>query len=673
MRQLLFIILFLSAYSLFAQGTAGDYFVAPPDHPETPGNDLSGNGSFSAPWASFQKAFETARPGDTVYFRGGTYYSTEASMINPDHYRYPLGRSGTAENPICYFGYPEDVRSGKLPVLDCQHHCENADPGNYGYIYNSAIKLVHVQYIHFKDLEIKNVFQCDSTIDGAIAAVNCANLTFEHIIVHDVGQRGYWIQGGAWGEFTNDPAPIFPYDTTRWINCDTYNLCDTLTDNIGNAADGWKTIHYKGNYVSWEGCRAWNYSDDGWDPTAVDGAQRVIKNCWAMAGEKYLNIDPEGDGAERNAFKVSGFDYEGVVPVDYPTIIMTNCVAAFSANGFGEIFYTTNGLYYNNTAYRCEVGFWGGDATEEHPRTSVYRNNISYESTSLDPGLGQPYEVSLLGDSYPESHNTWDWSPGYPYFVVTDSVTVTDDDFVELDHDAIYAQLTAPRKPDGSLPDITVFHLVPKSDLVDAGIDVGLPFNGPAPDIGAFESGTQSGNGNLYPKIAITAPSNGDLFSEGQDIVIQTNASDPDGFVSKVVFYDQNVKIGEATASPWSFTWKDAPLGVHILKAVATDNRNATSTSAIVNLIVTPETTPEETALLYPNPNDGNFSLFLPDPPASNNDLRIISLEGKVIYTDTIRENEQLKRFNLPQIKPGFYILLLTSKGSQLYNKFLKL
>ena len=64
-------------------------------------------------------------------------------MINPDHYRYPLGRSGTAENPICYFGYPEDVRSGKLPVLDCQHHCENADPGNYGYIYNSAIKDAH--------------------------------------------------------------------------------------------------------------------------------------------------------------------------------------------------------------------------------------------------------------------------------------------------------------------------------------------------------------------------------------------------------------------------------------------------------------------------------------------------------------------------------------------------
>jgi len=673
MKKLNLIILCLSAFSLYAQETTGDYFVAPPDHPETPGSDVRGNGSFSAPWASFQKAFEMARPGDTVYFRGGTYYSTEPSVINPNYYRYPKGRSGTAENPICYFGYPEDVLAGNLPVLDCQHHCENMDPQDYGIFYNSAIKLVDVQFIHFKDLEVKNVFQCDSTIDGAIGAADCANLTFEHVIVHDVGERGYWIQGGAWGEYTNDPAPQWPYDTTRWINCDTYNICDTLVYNIGNAGDAWKTIHYKGNYVSFEGCRAWNYSDDGWDPSAINGATRVFSNCWAMAGEKYVNIDPEGDGAERNGFKNFGFGNGEFDPVDYPTIIMTNCVAAFCRNGFGEINYTTNGLYYNNTAYKCLIGFFGFEATSEHPRTSVYRNNIAYASVGKDPGLGEPYEVSLLGDSYAESHNTWDWSRGYPSFVVTDSVTVTDDDFIELDKDAIYAQLTAPRKPDGSLPDITVLHLVPESDLVDAGVDVGLPYNGPAPDIGAFESTSQKGNGNLYPHIAITTPLNGDIFRVGQEIVIHANASDSDGFVSRVEFYDRNVKIGEATTSPWSFTWEDTSPGMHSLKAIATDNQNATSTSGIVNLIITPETDQPESSILYPNPNHGIFSLYLPNPPQSPNALRVISLDGKIMYSGTLLENEYIKEFDLSNMRAGFYILWLSCKDYQLYNKFLKL
>ena len=36
-------------------------------------------------------------------------------------------------------------------------------------------------------------------------------------------------------------------DTTRYINCDVYNLADTLSDSPGNAADGWKTINYRGN------------------------------------------------------------------------------------------------------------------------------------------------------------------------------------------------------------------------------------------------------------------------------------------------------------------------------------------------------------------------------------------------------------------------------------------
>jgi len=489
-----------------------------------------------------------------------------------------------------------------------------------------------------------------------------------------VGERGYWIQGGAWGEYTNDPAPVWPYDTTRWINCDTYNLCDTLVYNMGNAADAWKTIHYKGNYVSWEGCRAWNYSDDGFDPSPVDGAQRVFKNCWAMAGEKYINIDPDGDGAERNGFKNFGFGYDGIPPVDYPTIVMTNCLAAYCRNGFGELNYTTNGIYYNNTAYKCLIGFFGFEASAEHPRTSVYRNNISYASTGLDPGLGQPYEVSLLGDSYAESHNTWDWKQGYPGFVVTDTVTVTDEDFVELGYDAIYAQLTAPRKPDGSLPDITVFHLVPGSDLVDAGIDVGLAYNGKAPDIGAFESGLQNGSGNMYPTVTISSPADGSIFSNAADITITAEASDPDGFISKVEFYhDGTIKIGESTASPWTFTWKDPSIGEHTIKAVAKDNRNATATSSSVRVIVTPNNQEAGTSLLYPNPNNGIFTLFLSGPLTTNNDLSVISLEGKVLYRDIMYESEIVKQFDLSYINSGMYVLLLSSRNNLLYNKFVKL
>ena len=62
-------------------------------------------------------------------------------------------------------------------------------------------------------------------------------------------------------------------------------------------------------------------------------------------------------------------------------------------------------------------------------------------------------------------------------------VTVNAADFQSLDA----SQMTLPRKADGSLPDITFMHLTSGSDLIDAGLNVGLPYNGAAPDLGAFE------------------------------------------------------------------------------------------------------------------------------------------------------------------------------------------
>ena len=50
--------------------------------------------------------------------------------------------------------------------------------------------------------------------------------------------------------------------------------------------------------------------------------------------------------------------------------------------------------------------------------------------------------------------------------------------------------MSGPRGTDGSLPATNFMKLVSGSDLIDKGIDVGLPYNGSAPDLGAFENGT---------------------------------------------------------------------------------------------------------------------------------------------------------------------------------------
>jgi hypothetical protein len=45
------------------------------------------------------------------------------------------------------------------------------------------------------------------------------------------------------------------------------------------------------------------------------------------------------------------------------------------------------------------------------------------------------------------------------------------------------------RYSDGSLPTLTYLRLKTGSDLIDVGVNIGIAYNGPAPDLGAFEYG----------------------------------------------------------------------------------------------------------------------------------------------------------------------------------------
>jgi hypothetical protein len=70
-------------------------------------------------------------------------------------------------------------------------------------------------------------------------------------------------------------------------------------------------------------------------------------------------------------------------------------------------------------------------------------------------------------------------------------------------------------------------------------------------------------------------------------VVMTAAASDSDGSVSKVDFYDGAALVGTRAASPFSFTWSTASAGAHALKAIATDNAGATAASSVVNVTVT--------------------------------------------------------------------------------------
>ncbi|HEX8529044.1 MAG TPA: Ig-like domain-containing protein, partial [Cytophagales bacterium] len=91
---------------------------------------------------------------------------------------------------------------------------------------------------------------------------------------------------------------------------------------------------------------------------------------------------------------------------------------------------------------------------------------------------------------------------------------------------------------------------------------------------------------NPAPTVSLTAPAKDALITTPADITLTAQAADANGTVAKVAFYQGNTLLGEATASPYSFTWANVPEGVYTLTAKATDNEGAVTASAPVMVFV---------------------------------------------------------------------------------------
>ena len=93
---------------------------------------------------------------------------------------------------------------------------------------------------------------------------------------------------------------------------------------------------------------------------------------------------------------------------------------------------------------------------------------------------------------------------------------------------------------------------------------------------------------NVPPSVSITSPAAGATFTAPATITINAAAADSDGTVSKVEFFANGTLVGTDTAAPFNVVWTNAAAGTYNLTAVATDNGNASTTSAPVSITVSP-------------------------------------------------------------------------------------
>jgi len=95
-----------------------------------------------------------------------------------------------------------------------------------------------------------------------------------------------------------------------------------------------------------------------------------------------------------------------------------------------------------------------------------------------------------------------------------------------------------------------------------------------------------SASTNNLPSVSIISPADGADFNAPATVTINATASDSDGTVSKVDFYQGSALLGTDTTAPYSYTWNNVTDGNYILTAKATDDEGAVTTSSAVNITV---------------------------------------------------------------------------------------
>ena len=352
-------------------------------------------------------------------------------LISPGTYTPPTTVFGvrlTRPGPITMGG------NGGVPVLDCS---SVNNVGNFGI-----------------DLRASNWTLQDLRITGLAQRVgtdNCAgvyvNGTDAGPISGNVLQRLETDHNGGSGVLVDAAV-----SNTLIVDCDSHHNYDSLTTaGAGTNADGFH-ISPSGPGNVCRTCRAWNNSDDGFD--VFNGTAAVtFDQCWSVHNGRIPDTETiAGDGG--------GFNFGNGIGLTHRA---TQCLAISNLYGMNKNSNTGAMTLYNNNVYNS---YYANYRFREDGGTgaSVLRNNIGYHELN---------DISYFHANVIHDHNSWD------------TVPVSDADFASLN----VSLLTGPRQAGGGLPVTSFMQLVSGSDLVNAGVNVGLPYVGTDPDIGAFESG----------------------------------------------------------------------------------------------------------------------------------------------------------------------------------------
>ncbi len=435
---------FIALFLFVIKINATNYYVSPT------GNDTN-TGTLASPKFNISALVGNVNPGDTIFVLPGTYNYNSITRLT---------RSGTADKRICIFGTGYTT-SAERPVLN--YALQGAGDANRAFYLEAE-----ANYWHIKGIKIQEAGDNGIKIESNWNIIEFCDFD----ACYDSGiQIGLAKDSG-----TNDGSCAYNYI----LNCDSYNNCDS--HKSGGNADGFACKLFCGPGNIFEGCRAWNNSDDGWDFYSNTFGVLLL-NCWTWhnGDATTLRLNKSGNG---NGFKMGGNS-----TYSRGTNIAVGCIAfdLHYVSGAGKCFDQNDNqdpqVMLNCTTFDNIKGFSMASGSTGH----IIKNCIAFKST--DKMISDQSQNITQNNSWQFGSTTSDKQNGgigsYADFVA------------DMSNNATANQLASvARNADGTIPDNGFCRLLPSSDCIDKGQVVNYSFrdnsfpvayNGLAPDLGAFE------------------------------------------------------------------------------------------------------------------------------------------------------------------------------------------
>lgn len=575
------------------------------------GNDSTGTGTVGNPWKTVSKATSTVTTvGDTIHLLSGIYLETVQCFLAAG-----VNMEGETDmSSIFQSTWPWAFQGGL---------CLDSPEGSNG---NQSLS-----YITFDGR--------GELSERGIEVYGRSNINIHHLIIKDYNSEGIVISATV--GYTGFEPAIYAvnnlFHDNVVTNCSQYAGYGTGCVGIGGQQD----MLFYNNTITQNlraGIKqiGWpvKYFNEGWFKGLKIYNNTVTKAPWNGQGWNFAFELFNNSGVEIYNNTIQGsldFNFQNRRTYPYSVSVHDNVITQPAFNTHTEdgviIEYSIDGLYIENNIFKNLsngvafytrenasisnvfirknlfanfgvsgegvggfIGGFGNGASNYSVSNFVVDNNTFYGIPGNKPYSGCGFgncQVGSISNVFIRN-NHFDQIQNV-VFSITGAVTA---DNVVYSHNntqnITYFQTQFDHTPTNytSTPNYTFapsfigsgnFTLLSSSLLIDAGMNIGLPYSGSNPDIGYSEFAS----GNATPSVSAGSPQT--ITLPTSTVTLVGSASDSDGTIASVLWSKLSGPAGQVIVSPSAQTTvvNNLSAGTYIFQLLATDNLGGIGTSTV--------------------------------------------------------------------------------------------